>query len=223
MVQLVGPQSFAPAVPGSIKVDPFLIHRNLEIEKSMLAEAQRYYDRGDLRWFFTRAHGEITRLINENLGVFQRPDALLLLNIHFAEEFVRALWGQPHKQWQAAFKACQALETASNQTAALVGEAEFCGAAMASVHIHIDLSAAINEVGCIPPEDYGNMLVFVNRGSIAALVKLRGRAVGAAEAMAQYLVAPMVDLEVKAWRNAAYENICHVPVPDPHPSFSPRL
>jgi len=68
---------------------------------------------------------------------------------------------------------------------------------MASVHIQIDLSAAIREVGCIPPQDYGNMLVFVNRGSIAALVKLRGKAVAAAEAMLQYLVAPMIDLEVK--------------------------
>ncbi len=219
----VGPQSFAPARPGSITADPLLVQRNLQIEKSMLDEAQKYYDAGDLRWFFTKAHGEITRLINENLDVFQRPDALLRLNIHFAEEFVRALWGQPHEKWKAAFKRCQALEKASNDTAALVGEAEFCGAAMAHVHIHIDLSAAINEVGCIPPEDYGNMLVFVKRGSLAALVKLRGQAIGAAEAMMEALVAPMVELEVKAWRNSAYENICHVPVPDPHPSFSPRL
>jgi hypothetical protein len=223
MVERIGPQSFAPAVPGSVKVDPLFLQRNLEIEKTLVSEAQLLYDRGDLRWFFTRAHGEITRLINENLGELQRPDALLRLNIHFAEEFVRALWGQPREDWQAAFRFCQALERASHQTVALVGETEFCGARMAGIHIHIDLSAAIRDVGCIPPQDYGNMLVFVNRGSIAALVKLRGRAIGAAEAIFQYLVAPMIDLEVKVWRNTAYQDICQVPVPDPHPTFRPRI
>jgi hypothetical protein len=39
----VGPQSFAPAKPGSITADPLLVHRNLQIEKSMLDEAQKYY------------------------------------------------------------------------------------------------------------------------------------------------------------------------------------
>jgi hypothetical protein len=223
MVQHVGPQSFAPAIPGSVRVDPLLLHRNLEIQRTLLSEAQLLYDRGDLRWFFTRAHGEITRLINnENLSEFQRPDALLRLNNHFAEEFIRALWGEPHEQWRAAFRYCQALEKASAQTVALVGEFEFCSAQMANIHIRIDLSAAIREVGCIPPEDYGNVLVFVNRGSIAALVKLRGRVIGASQAMLQYLVAPIVNLEVKVWRNATYQDICQVPVPDPHPSFRPR-
>ena len=46
-------------------------------------------------------------------------------------------------------------------------EAEMCGAAMANVHIHVDLANALREVGCISPQDYGNMLVFVNRGSLA--------------------------------------------------------
>jgi len=218
-----GPQSYAPAVPGSIKVDPILLQRNLDIQRALLSEAKILYDRGDLRWFFTKAHGEITRLINENLDEFQRPDALLTLNIHFAEEFVRALWGQPHQEWKKAFQFCKALETASSITPALVGETEFCGAAMADVHIHIDLSDAIEDVGCIPPEDYGNMLVFVNRGSLAALVKLRGRTLGAAEAIVQYLAAPMIDLEVKVWRNTVYQDTCQVPVPDPHPTFRPRL
>jgi len=67
------------------------LHRNLQIERTLLSEVQLLYDRGDLRWFFTKAHGEITKLISENLWELQRPDAMLMLNIHFAEEFVRAL------------------------------------------------------------------------------------------------------------------------------------
>jgi len=86
-----GPQSFAPAIPGSIKIGPIYLHRNLQIERTLLSEVQLLYDRGDLRWFFTKAHGEITKLISENLWELQRPDAMLMLNIHFAEEFVRAL------------------------------------------------------------------------------------------------------------------------------------
>ena len=45
----------------------------------------------------------------------------------------------------------------------------------------------------------------------------------AAEAMLQHVVAPLVDLEVKSWRNAAYENVCHLPVPEVEPSFSPSI
>ena len=90
---------------------------------------------------------------------------------------------------------------------------------MASVHIHVDLAAALREVGCIPPADYGNMLIFVNRGSLAAQVKLRGRAVGALEAALQAIVAPLVSLDVKAWRNAVYTTQCNVAVPDPVSSF----
>lgn len=90
---------------------------------------------------------------------------------------------------------------------------------MADVHIHVDLSAALREVGCIPPADFSNMLVFVNRGALAALVRLRGRAVGALEAMGQHVVAPFLDLEVKAWRNAAYQSICNTAVPEVERAF----
>jgi hypothetical protein len=216
---LPGPQSFAPAVPGTTPIDQWLIARNMHIEQGLLRAADEYYASGDFRWFFSYAHGEITRQINRNLERLQRPNALLRLNMHFAEEFLRAIGGQSHDGWKRAFRVCQSLRDASADTSLLAGEIEFCGAAMANVHIRMDLSVALNEVGCIPPGDYGNMLVFVNRGSLAALTRLRGRALGAAEAMLQQLVAPMIDLEVKAWRNAVYNSACNATVPDPTPGF----
>ncbi len=218
-----GPQSFAGAEPGSEALDPILVDRNRVIEQDLLNTAEAFYRDGDLRWFFTYAHGKITQQINNNLSAFQRPNALMRLNIHFAEEFIRALNSQPHAAWQRAFRFCQALQQGASETPALVGETEFCGAAMANVHINVDLNAALREVGCIPPADYGNMLVFVNRGSLAALVRLRGRAIGAAEAMLQHVLAPLVDLEVKAWRNAAFETVCNTPVPPVEPGFSGRI
>ena len=84
-------------------------------------------------------------------------------------------------------------------------------------HINVDLTPAL--CGCIPPADYGNMLVFVNHGSLAALVRLCGRALGAVEAMLQQVAALLLDLEVKAWRNAAFESLCNAPVQSVEASF----
>jgi hypothetical protein len=214
-----GPQSFAPAVPGSARLDPMLVARNRTIEQALLREADAYLARGDFRWFFTYAHGRITAQINANLIRFQRPNELMRLNIHFAEQFIRAIGGQPHDRWREAFRRCELLRTHAADNVFLVGEVEFCSAAMARVHISIDLAAALREVGCIPPSDYGNMLVFVNQGALAAAARYRGRYVGTAEVILQQLTAPLVDLEVKVWRNAAYQNVCGQPVPDPAPSF----
>jgi hypothetical protein len=197
--------------------------RNRVIEQDLLNSVEALYRAGDLRWFFSYAHGMITQQINRNISAFQRPNALMRLNIHFAEAFIRALDAQPHEVWKRAFRLCQALERGASATSALVGEAELCGAAMANVHINVDLTAALREVGCIPPADYGNMLVFVNRGSLAALIRLRGRTLGAAEAMLQHIAAPLVNLEVKAWRNAAFESLCNASVPSVEASFSRRI
>ncbi len=67
------------------------------------------------------------------------------------------------------------------------------------------------------------MLVFVNRGALAAVVRLRGQALGAAEAMVQHVIAPLLDLEVRAWRNAAYSSVCNTQVPAVKPEFSSRI
>ena len=86
-----GPQSFAPAVPGIERLDPVLVNRNRQIETTLLSEAAALRQKGDFRWFFTLAHAEITKLINKNISAFQRPNALMRLNISFSEQFVRAL------------------------------------------------------------------------------------------------------------------------------------
>ncbi len=105
----------------------------------------------------------------------------------------------------------------------LVGEVELCGAAMANVHIHIDLAAAIRDVGCLPPADYANMMVFVNRGALAATIRLRGKAAGVAETLFNQITAPFIGLEVKVWRNTVYKNACNILVPDVEPAFSRRV
>lgn len=214
-----GPQTFGPAIPGSIPIDLSLMAKNKDIERRLLLAAEDYYARKDFRWLFAFAHGQITKQINQHISRFQRPNALLRLNRHFAEQFLRDVNQQPHDGWKRAFKACHALQQGSEDTSLLMGEVEFCGAAMASIHIHIDLAAALDEIGCIPPQDYGNMLVFVKRGSLAALVRLRGRALGAAEAMLEQLIAPFLKLEVKVWRNTVYKSACNIPVPNPDPKF----
>ncbi|MBA2436047.1 MAG: DUF4157 domain-containing protein, partial [Chthoniobacterales bacterium] len=217
------PQSFAGGEPGTEVIGQLLVDRNLAIENGLFEAAEEFHRSDDLRWFFAFAHASITQQINQNLSLFQRPNALLRLNIHFAEEFLRAVYGQPHEVWQRAFRDCNALGRGAAATSALVGEAELCGAAMANVHINVDLTAALREVGCIPPSDYSNMLVFVNRGALAALVRLRGQALGAAEAMVQHVIAPLLDLEVRAWRNAAYSSVCNTQVPAVKPEFSSRI
>jgi hypothetical protein len=136
---------------------------------------------------------------------------------------MRAVGAQPQEVWKRAFRFCQALERGDSETSFLVGEAEFCGAAMANVHINVDIAAALREVGCIPPADYGNVLDLVNQGSLAALVRLRGRALGKAEAMLQRVFAPLVKLEVEFWRNSAFEGICNVSVPAVEAGFSRHI
>jgi len=218
-----GPQSFAPAKLGSEPIDPDLLARNRQVEQALFQDAKKFLDAGDFRWFFTLAHAHITRQINDNLRLFQRPNALLRLNLHFAEEFLRAINGQTHEEWRRAFEFCASLQRGSAQTSALVFEVEFCGARMANVHIHIDLSSALNDVGCIPPEDYANVLVFVNRGALAATVELRGKFVGVTETIASQLVAPAVGLDVKVWRNTVYQKMCNAVVPSPESGFRPVL
>jgi hypothetical protein len=218
-----GPQSFAPAMPGRTPIDHDLLNRNRQVEQALFSDAKKFLDLGDLRWFFTLAHAHITRQINANLALFQRPNALLRLNLHFSEEFLRAINGQASVEWQSAFQFCASLQRGSVNNPALVGAVEFCGARMANVHIHIDLSRALNEVGCIPPEDYANVLVFVNRGALAATVELRGKFLGVSETMASQLIAPAVNLDVKAWRNAVYQKTCNAVVPDPESGFRPVL
>lgn len=154
-----GPQTFAGARPGEISVDRSLLGQNREIENGLFLASRNYLQNGDLRWFFALAHATITQQINDNIGRFQRPNALIRLNLHFAQAFLRAVNSLEGEEWKQAFRVCQALQRGSEETMALVGETEICAGAMADVHIFIDLKRAIREVGCIPPEDYGNVQI----------------------------------------------------------------
>lgn len=202
----------------SIIINSNLLERNRIIEADLLRSAEQYYEGGDLRWFFSYAHGKITEQINKNIKIFEKPNDLLRLNIHFAETYIRAVNGQPHNQWREAFQYCESL-----QNTGIFFGGEFCGARMAKVHIYIDLSIALREVGCISPKDYSNMLVFVNRSSLAALARLRGKAMGSAQSILQYFFSDWFNMNVEVWRNNVYEEVCHVPVPDVDANFSQKI
>ncbi len=201
-------------------LDKTLVNRNKAIEKDLLQKADVYYKKEDFRWFFTYAHAKITQQINRNIRKFQRPNALMEFNIHFAEAFINAIDGQPHQEWKKAFQYCKALENNSDKNILLIGEIEFCGARMANVHINVDIRKTLEEVGCIPQQDYANMLIFINRGSLAALKRLRGRFWGSWEAIFDKLVVSKVtNLNVTQWRNVAYQMVCKKPVSNPSRSF----
>jgi hypothetical protein len=70
------PQCFGPAQPGTTPIDAALLARNRVVEHALFHDAQQFYKAGDFRWFFTLAHAHITRQINSNLNLFQRPNAL---------------------------------------------------------------------------------------------------------------------------------------------------
>jgi hypothetical protein len=218
--EVFGPQTFGPAIPGTEAIAPCLESKNKQVEKQLFDAAEAYYKQGDFRWFFTFTHAKITQLINTNLAAFQRPNALIRLNVHFAEAFLRAIGGRSHEDWRKAFLFCQAVQESNSL---LLGWIEWCGAEMAHVHIHIDLSNAIREVGCIPPGDYSNTLVFVNSGAKAAVVKLSGRLIGAAKTRIQDFLQPLLKLEVKVWRNAVYEGICNSALPSIENDFAKRV
>ena len=103
---------------------------------------------------------------------------------------------------------------------------EACGACMANVHIKRDLRDALNSVPDVDPQDYGNVLVFVEYGNLFAETQLRGRAMGAAAVMAEQillLVGPLfskqLNFDVKKWRNDVYRDCYGKDVPDPSSSF----
>ena len=109
--------------------------------------------------------------------------------------------------------ACKVLEVESNTPMTIsIPEVETCGAIMAGVHISVDITQAITDVGCVPPRDFGNILTFVNDASGAAMVKLRGRFVGKLETQISDAI-PIV----KYLRNTVYQNQRNAAVPDPLP------
>jgi hypothetical protein len=131
---------------------------------------------------------------------------------------MRAISGLPHNQWKLAFAACKALDVADKITG-IPAEVELCGASMAAIHINIDLKQALEDVGCIPPQDYGNVLSLVRLGAGHAIMRLRGEFVGWLETSLKDKLPDWMQLE-RIWRDAVFENTCNVPsVPKPEAGF----
>lgn len=178
----------------------------------------------DLRIFFTMAHGYITGRIAECVRLFTNPNAIMRLNDSFASEYLKAVNGAPHLDWQRAFRVCQAESKAIEE--GFVGRmflgpvaAEACGACMASVHIKRDLRDALRKVRDVDAQDYGNVLVFVTEGNLYAESQLRGRALGAAALCISQFFVDSLNLDVKQWRNEVYQTSYDKPVPDPSDAF----
>ncbi len=179
----------------------------------------------DLRIFFTMAHGFITRQIGKHIDLFASPNPLMRLNDSFATTYLKALDGAPHNDWQRAFRVCKAERDA--MASGFIGQiflspvvTEACGACMAHVHITRDLRDALKSVPGVDPQDYGNVLIFVEDGNVYAETQLRGRTIGAAAVVVGQLFAKRLNLDVKQWRNDVYRDCYGKDVPDPSSAFA---
>jgi hypothetical protein len=178
----------------------------------------------DLRIFFTMAHGYITGKIGQHIELFANPNALMRLNDSFATTYLNAINGAAHHDWQRAFRVCKAESDAVSSGfigLIFVGPvaAESCGACMANVHINRDLRDALLKVRDVDAQDYGNILVFVQRGNLYAECQLRGRALGSAAVTMSQLFVQRLNLDVKQWRNKVFQDCYKKQVPDPSNAF----
>jgi hypothetical protein len=211
-------------------VDQNLLNEDRMFEGSLFLAASRYRAAQDLRWMFARAHYLITQQINTMMliqpAAFRNPNELLRFNMCFASAFLAAVAGNPSYPWKKAFFECKVAEvqqTFSEFTPELWSIAPVirieatleCSIAMANAHINTDIANALRSVGCIDPHDYGNILLFVERGSRVAIIELTGVVAGP---VFDYLKEHLLPLD-KIWRNAIYERTCSSPVPDIEPSF----
>jgi hypothetical protein len=221
--------------------DPELLKANKRFGVQIKQAADRYLAAQDARWMFARAHQLITEQIDDAIekdqsaaGVFRNANELLRFNMSFASAFLAAVAGKPSAPWVEAFIECQigqasytimfptdyfqsfkdhpaqVMLTAPTNTAVLM-----CSMSMADAHINTDIVNSLKTVGCIDPHDYGNILLFVERGSRKAIIELIGKSFGPTF---DYLKEHLMPLD-KIWRNAVYQSTCHVPVPDIETSF----
>lgn len=203
-----GPQSYAPAEPGSEVVSSVLVSANRRVENDLLSIAEAFLANKDLRWFFTYAHARITNQINASIGQFQRPNALLAFNLEFSRKYIAAVAEASSLPWQAAFAGCFALDWA-RPLWVQAAKAELCGAAMATLHIGIDIREALDTIGCLPPIDFAAVLPFINTARRDAIVMLRGQFIGNAENTLVDVFENVFPYE-GTLRALVYESICNV-------------
>lgn len=182
-----------------------LLAANKAIELELFTLYRSLRHRGDHKWFFTRAHAEITRQINGNIDQFLEPEKLLEFNIHFAKAFLNVMkrFVRADDGWVLAFKVCHEGMT-NGPYAPIIGDVETCAASMAMVHIKQDIRRALLDLGCLNEKDYQKMEVFIQRGAAAAYAELRGGTAGAIEA---WLSSTLLPMEI-VWRNEVYTEVC---------------
>jgi len=210
-------------------VDQDLLNRTKQLGEMFDAAVARFDAKSDLRVFFTRSHGYITKKIGTHINLFKNPNSLMRLNDSFATVYLNAINGSPHQGWQQAFRICGALDQhavhAKGWLASLfllpysATALENCAGCMAKVHISQDLRNALIQVTDVDPEDYGNILVFVLEGQLYAEAKSRGRAGGSAMFAVSVPFMEALKMNAKLWRNEAFEQVYKKTVPDPSPTF----
>jgi hypothetical protein len=222
------------------RVDRKLWDMNKVFEGDLAHTAASYLSQGDARWMFAKAHYYITVQINAVLSplsasnMFRGPNELLRFNMSFASAFLAAVAGKASAPWKQAFAECAVVQASytimfptdnfesfrtkpftvmtKEPTSTAVLE---CSISMADAHINTDILNSLKAVGCIDPHDYGNMLLFVNRGSEHAISDLIGQTWGPKFESLKETLMPLD----RIWRNKVYETACHVPVPGIEPAF----
>lgn len=205
-----------------------LLQDSLLVEGKLYRVVVAYESMRDIRWMFAYAHFRITQQINRAVRrpVFRDPDQLLRFNGSFATAFLAAVAGQASRPWKTAFANCAVAEASYDQVrgprpdlpraqAQDPTALALCAAAMAQAHINTDIVNALRTVGCINKEDYANVLIFVERAAREAIYKANGSIQGGIVNLLRELLVPLE----KVWRNAVYEDVCGVPVPDPEQNF----
>ena len=221
-------------------VDDKLLKRNEEIEAELDDVVRRYKAMRDARWMFARAHDLITHQINVTLrfnpSAFRNPDQLIRFNISFATAFLAAVADMASPPWRQAFTECALVEAQYNMwipmsppsdprgwrpVAPPLGHSDdanavkLCAISMANAHIKTDIVNSLKTIGCIDRNDYGNILIFVERGARQAIIELHGRTSGA---IFNWLKEALLPLD-KMWRNSVYTEICRIPVPNVEQAF----
>jgi hypothetical protein len=151
----------------------------------------------------------------------------------FATKYLDALAGGISAPWRAAFSQCEfarkledtyntmrpplimvpgfPVPTGKSETNAIT----LCAIAMANAHINTDIVNSLRSVGCIDQHDYGNVLLFVERGAHVAIMRLQGALLGEIYDQLKQLLLPLD----RIWRNAVYVQECKASVPDVEDSF----
>jgi hypothetical protein len=84
--------------------------RTKQLDVTFDSVAHRLAMNGDLRVFFTRSHGYITKKIARHIDLFENLNSLMRLNEAFATVYLSAINGNPHQGWREAFRICEALD-----------------------------------------------------------------------------------------------------------------